>query len=481
MNFHIIRRIIGLIMAVEAVVMTPALLISAVQGERYAVLGFVAAICLLLALGLPLAVWKPKRKGYYAREGFVTVGLSWITVSLFGALPFCISGAIPNFVDAFFETVSGFTTTGASIVVDVEALPLGLLYWRSFTQWLGGMGVLVFLLAASPLFKGTGESLYLLRAESPGVNVAKLVPRTHRSALILYKIYIALTLLQMLILLFDGLPLFDSLTIAMATAGTGGFSIKNDGLASYSMSAQNIIAVFMVLFSLNFAMLYLLLLRQFKRVFRNEELRLYLGVLLAATVLIAINIQSLFASAGGALQNAFFTVASIMSSTGFVTADFDLWPQVSRSVLLLLMIMGACAGSTGGGAKVIRILILIKSAIRSVRRELHPRAVQLVHIDGEPLSDAAADGVNAYMIIYCLLTAVFTLVLSLEGFDFETTFTSVLTCMNNTGPGMNLSGPTVNFAGFSHFGKLLLSAVMLFGRLELFPMLMLMVPSAWQK
>lgn len=481
MNYRAIRSIIGRIMAVEAAFMLPALLISAYHRESKVVFGFALTVGLLLAFGLPMAMLKRGKKTYYAREGLVTVGLSWIAVSLFGALPFFLSGAVPSFIDCFFEAVSGFTTTGASVLDNVETLPRGLLYWRSFTHWLGGMGVLVFLLAVGPTSKESGESLHLLRAESPGVNVGKLVPRMRRSALILYEIYIVMTLIQIVLLLLGRMPLFDAVTITFGTAGTGGFAIKNDSIASYSAYNQIVITVFMLLFGVSFNVYFLLLLRNFRRAFKNEELWAYSGTFLVASLIIAVNTFSLFDSFSNAFHHSAFTVASIMSTTGYVTADWELWPQLSRTLLLLLMFMGASAGSTGGGLKALRIVILLKSARRCIRQSLHPRAVGLVHVDGQALEDDTVQEVNTFTVIYFLLMAGFTLVLSLDGLDFETTFSSVVSCMNNIGPAMNLAGPTLNYSCYSDFGKLLLSFSMLFGRLELYPMLMLFTPSAWRK
>ncbi|MDO4750418.1 MAG: potassium transporter TrkG, partial [Eubacteriales bacterium] len=338
MNFQIIRNIIGYIMLIEAAFMIPALFISLSQQESASVMAFGATIVLLIVVGLPMAVKRAARKSYYAREGFVTVGLGWIVVSIFGALPFTFSGSIPSFVDALFETISGFTTTGASILTDVEALPMGMLYWRSFTHWLGGMGVLVFLLAIGPISGGdSGDTLYLLRAESPGVNVSKLVPRMRRSALILYQIYIALTVIQTILLLLGDVPLFDSVTLSMATAGTGGFSIKNTSVASYSTYAQIIITIFMFLFGVNFNVFYLLLLRQFRRAVKSEEFFVYLGTFVISVGIIVFSVLPLFENLFQALLHTAFTVASIMSTTGFITVDYDLWPQLPRMLLLLLM------------------------------------------------------------------------------------------------------------------------------------------------
>ena len=480
MNFQAIRRILGYIMCVEAVFLLPALLISLAHGERSAAWGLLVTMLLLLVIGFPLSRLRARRKDFYAREGFLTVGLSWLVVSLFGALPFFISGAIPSYIDCFFETVSGFTTTGASILKNVEAMPMGLLYWRSFTHWLGGMGVLVFLLAIGPAAGDGGESLYLLRAESPGVKVDKLVPRMRRSASILYVIYIALTILQFILLVFD-MPVFDAVTTSFATAGTGGFAIKNDSMASYSAYCQTVTTVFMFLFGVNFSVYYLLLLRRFRQAFGTEELWGYAAIACTSILIITCNILPIFGTFGKSLHHAAFTVASIMSTTGFAISDFDQWPALSRCILLCLMFIGACAGSTGGGLKVVRVLLLGKIAYRSARRSFHPSEVRMIHMDGAPMDDETVDSVSTFTVTYFMLTALFTLLLSVDGLDFTTTFSSVAACLNNIGPALGLAGPTLNYTCYSWFGKLVLSFAMLFGRLEIYPMLLLFIPDAWKK
>jgi trk system potassium uptake protein TrkH len=482
MNHRKILNIIGRIVSVEAAFMLPALLISAFRHERASAIAFAVSMAAGLVLGLALGLIRPKKEGMFAREGFVTVGIAWIAVSVVGALPFLLSGAVPNFIDCLFETVSGFTTTGASVIADVEALPRGLLYWRSFTHWLGGMGVLVFVLALSPLTqKDSGESMHLLRAESPGIKISKLVPRMKRSASILYAIYIVMTLLQIVLLLIDRLPLFDAVTLSFGTAGTGGFGIKNDSLASYSAYTQWVIAVFMMLFAVNFNIFYLILIGQARDAFKNEELRAYLVIIAAAVVTIMINSRGFFTSFGENLRTVFFQVSSLISSTGYSTADFDAWPQLSRTVLIAIMIVGACAGSTGGGAKVIRILVMFRSAARSIHKALHPTAVKLIHVDGEVLDRETVSSVNTYMALYFIILAAATLLISVDGMSFETNFTASLACLSNIGPGFGAVGPTCNFGGFSAFSKLVLTFVMLVGRLEIYPMLMLFVPSVWRK
>ena len=480
MNFQIIRKILGHIMCVEAVFMLPALGISLARGERRSVMGFAITMLLLLVLGLILSRKQAERKDYYAREGFITAGLTWLVVSIFGALPFTISGAIPSFVDSFFETVSGFTTTGASILTHVEGLPMGILYWRSFTHWLGGMGVLVFLLAISPIMGDTGDALYLLRAESPGINVGKLVPRMRRSAATLYLIYVALTVLQFVLLVFD-MPVFDALTTAFGTAGTGGFAIKNDSLTSYSVYSQAVTTVFMFLFAVNFTVYYLLLLRRFRQALGSQELLCYLGIAVVSILIISVDILPIFGSLGTAVHHASFTVGSVMSTTGFAISDFDLWPELSRCILLVLMFIGACAGSTGGGIKVVRILLLVRIAKREVRRTLHPHEVKMVHMDGMTVDEKTVSSVANFVLIYIVITTISTLLLALEGKDFTTTFSSVAACINNVGPGLGAVGPTLNYSCYTWFGKLVLSFAMLFGRLELYPMLALFIPSAWKK
>ncbi len=482
MNYRIITRIIGRILCVEAAFMLPALVLSLCLHERGAALSLLVTVAACAVIGVLLALVKPKREGFYARDGFVTVGLAWIVVSLFGALPFFLSREIPNFMDAVFETVSGFTTTGASILTDVEALSSGLLYWRSFTHWLGGMGVLVFVLAIGPITSGEGgNAMYLLRAESPGPQVSKLVPRMRRTAMILYAIYIVMTVLEAVLLLCGGMPLFDAVTTAFGTAGTGGFSIRATSLADYSSYCQTVTAIFMVLFGVNFSIYYLLLIGQFRRVFKSEELRAYLAIIVAAVLIIALDILHSYQSFGRALHEAFFQVASIITTTGFATADFNAWPELSRMLLVLLMIIGACAGSTGGGIKVSRFLLLIKSGKRSLAQTLRPNSVKLIHMDGEIVEDPTVSGVRSYLVLYCLIAGISLIVVSLDNFSFDTNVSAVMACLNNIGPGLDAVGPTANYASFSLLSKLVLTVNMLLGRLELYPIIILFSPSAWKK
>lgn len=482
MNYRMIFHFLGRIMGIEAILMLPALGISLFQGESDAVRGFLISIAALLILGLLSAFFRPGKSSFYNREGFVIVGISWIAVSLFGALPFFLSGAIPNFIDCLFETVSGFTTTGASILADVESLPMGILYWRSFTHWLGGMGVLVFLLALVPMNqRGSGNSLHVLRAESPGPQVGKLVPRLRQTAKILYAIYFVMTVIQILLLLIGGLPLFDSVTLSFGTAGTGGFSIRNDSIAGYSSYAQTVITIFMTLFGINFNIYYLLLIRAFSKAFFNEELRAYLGIMIGSTLLITWNIFDLFErNFGQALHHAAFQVSSIMTTTGYATMDFNTWPEFSRVILVILMILGASAGSTGGGIKISRLLILLKAARNTVSRLLHPRTVKVAQMDGETLDHEVMRSVNGFMTLYCTIAILSVFLISIDNFPFETNLTAILACLNNIGPGLGLVGPTGNYSAFSGFSKLVLSANMLLGRLEIFPMLILFAPSVWK-
>ncbi len=482
MNHRMILYLVCYLLRIEALCLIPALAISLFLGETKAVLGLGLTVLLGALLSLSTFCFRVKTREIGAREGFLCVALSWITVSLIGALPFFFSGAIPDFVDCLFETISGFTTTGASILTDVEALPMGLLYWRSFTHWLGGMGVLVFLLAVVPMGKGKNSLLHIMRAESPGPQVDKLVPRLQKSAKILYAIYIGMTLLQILLLLLGGMPLFDSVCTAFGTAGTGGFGVKNSSMADYSPYLQTVCTVFMALFGVNFSIFYLLLLRQFSRILHNQELRLYFIVMLLSIVVITVNALPNFeGKLGEALHHVAFTVSSIMTTTGFSTVDFNLWPGFSKMLLVILMIFGACAGSTGGGIKSARVLLLFKAARRSVRRMLRPRSVTQVHMDGQLVDEDTIQGVYSYLTVYTLIAAISMLLVAVDEFSLETNVTSVLACLNNIGPGMDLVGPTGNYSVFSSFSKLILSFDMLVGRLEIFPMLMLFVPQAWRR
>ncbi len=482
MNRRMILYLICYILRIEGACLVPALVISLVKGETAAAFGIGLSILLCGFFSLSTYLYRVKTKEIGAREGFLTVALSWIAVSLFGALPFLFSGAIPNFIDCLFETISGFSTTGASILTEIEGMPMGLLYWRSFTHWLGGMGVLVFLLAVAPMGKGKNSLLHVMRAESPGPQVDKLVPRLQKSAMILYSIYIGLTLIQIVFLLAGGMPVFDSFCTAFGTAGTGGFGIKNDSMAGYSPYLQTVCTVFMALFGINFSVFYLLILRQFSQVLKNHELRLYLFVMLGSIALITINVLPTFQGhIGEALHHVAFTVSSIMTTTGFATVDFNLWPGFSKMLLVILMVFGACAGSTGGGIKAARVLLLFKSARRSVLRMLRPRSITQVHMDGQLVEEDTIQGAYSYLTVYILIAALSMLLISIDEFSLETNITAVMACLNNIGPGMDLVGPTGNYAAFSGFSKVVLSFDMLVGRLEIFPMLMLFVPQAWRR
>ena len=482
MNYRAVFNIIGKVLCIEGAFMLPALILSLSLGENAGAVSFVISIAACTVFGLPIALIKPKRTDIFAREGLVTVGLAWIFVSLFGALPFLLSGAMPNYIDCVFETVSGFTTTGATIIGDVECLPRGILYWRSFTHWLGGMGVLVFLLILNPLSdKNTGEGMHLLRAESPGIKASKLVPRMKDSATILYLIYIGLTILEFVLLIIGHMPIFDSVCITFGTAGTGGFGVLNDSLASYTPFCQWVVTAFMLLFGVNFNVYFLLLIRKFKKALKNEEVAVYLCVVLISIVIISISILRYFHTVGETIRAAAFQVASIISTTGYSTADFDQWPQIARTILVALMFCGACAGSTGGGAKVIRMIISFKAARRSIYKTMHPNSVRIIHVDGERIDDETVSAVGAYMLVYFIITAAAILFVSLDGKTFETSFTAVVACLNNIGPGLGGVGPMENYSMFSWLSKLVLILSMLIGRLEIYPILLLFVPSVWRK
>ncbi len=480
MNYRLIGKIISRILAVEAVFMLPALFISLYKGEKRTIFGFVVSVIIIQATALLLAwLCRKAKKGFQAREGLVCVGASWIVMSLLGCLPFYFSGEIPKFIDALFETVSGFTTTGASILSNVEGLSMGNLYWRSFTHWLGGMGVLVFVLAIGSGAKSDGYTMHLLRAESPGPKVGKLVPRMKRTAEILYALYIVLTVINILFLLLGGMPLFDAVCTAFGTAGTGGFGIKNDSIAGYSPYIQNVCTVFMLLFGVNFSCYYMLMIRQFKSVFKDEELRFYLCIVVGSVLLIACNVRNLYPSLGETLRHSAFQVASIITTTGFATQDFDLWPSFSKAILLSLMIVGASAGSTGGGFKCGRMLMLLKNLRRNVRQILHPQKVQVVRVNGQMVDEKVLDNVNAYLAAYAFIVVFSFVVISIDGFSPMTNFSAVLACFNNIGPGLEAVGPTCNFGGYGLLSKSMLIIDMLAGRLEIFPILIFFSRSTW--
>ena len=483
MNYKMMGRFIAQILGIEVIFMIPALCISIYCRESAAIRGFSWSMVMiaLLALGL-YALCRKGKKRFYAREGMVCVGLSWIVMSLMGALPFYISREIPKYIDCFFEIVSGFTTTGSSILPEVESLSKGILYWRSFSHWLGGMGILVFLLAISSL-KGSkgGYTMHLLRAESPGPNVGKLVPKMKQTAEILYVLYILLTVLNILFLLIGRMPLFDAVCTALGTAGTGGFGIKNDSIASYSPYLQNVCTVFMLLFGVNFSCYYLILVKQFKTVWKDEELRMYLGMVFGSIVLITINIYGMYDSLGESIRHAAFQVASIVTTTGFATTDFDLWPSFSKAILLCLMVIGASAGSTGGGFKCGRALLLFKNMRRNLKKALYPRRVEVVCNNGQMMEEGVLSNINTYLSAYVIIIIVSFLLISLDGFSTTTNFSAVLACFNNIGPGLEAVGPTCNFSGYSVLSKLVLIFDMLAGRLEIFPILMLLSKSTWKK
>lgn len=485
MNFHIIKRTLGWILLFEAIFFALPAVTAIIYWEE-AFFSFLASAFICVIVGMACILGKPKNTKIYAKEGFVIVALSWIVMSLFGALPFWLSGEIPSYVDALFETVSGFTTTGATILPSgaaIEAMPKSLLMWRSFSHWVGGMGVLVFIMAFLPL--SGAQNLHLMRAESPGPTVSKLVPKMRTTALILYLIYFAMTLLQFILLLFGKMPVFDALTTAFATAGTGGFAIKGDSFASYSTYSQIVVTVFMVLFSINFNSYYLLCRGRFKDAL-NAEVKTFLIIVLAAISMITLDLclteSAVYEySVGEALKHSAFSVASVVSTTGFATANFDLWPAFSKTILVTLMFIGACAGSTGGGIKVSRILILSKGAKHEVNRLIHPKQVKKIMIDKRVVEHEVVRSVNAYIIAYALIFIISLLIISWDGKDLVTNFTSVVTTLNNVGPGLGLVGPDGNFASFSVLSKLVYIFNMLVGRLEVFPMLVLFSPATWKK
>ena len=481
MNYKMMGKFIAQILIVEAVFMIPAAIISLCCSEYNAMLSFLVTMAITMAVSLVLhLICKGAPSAFYAKEGLVCVGLSWIVLSLFGCLPFYLSREIPSFIDAFFEIVSGFTTTGASILPEVESLSKGIIYWRSFSHWLGGMGVLVFLLAFTGQ-KGSGFTMHLLRAESPGPNVGKLVPKMRTTATILYLIYIGLTVANIIFLLCGGMDLFESVCHAFGTAGTGGFGIKNDSFASYSPYLQNVTTVFMILFGVNFSCYYLLLLRQFGSVLLDEELRLYIGIILAAIALIVLDIRGLYGTLAESVRHAAFQVASIITTTGYATTDFDLWPSFSKTIMLCLMVVGACAGSTGGGLKIARLMLIFKSLRRNIRQTLNPKKVQVVRNNSSVVSEKVLENTNAYLAAYVIILFVSFMLISLDGFSTGTNSSAVLACFNNIGPGLEAVGPTCNYGGYSAFSKIILSLDMLLGRLEIFPILVLFSRSTWKR
>ena len=481
MNYKAVLGIIGKCMVILALFMLIPMVVGFIYNED-TFISFLIPIASLFAIGFPLTKIKGKEKSIYAKEGFVSVALVWIIMSLFGALPFVISGAIPNYIDALFETVSGFTTTGASIMTNVEILNKSLGFWRIFTHFLGGMGVIVFVLAVLPSDSG---AMHIYRAESPGPSASKLVSKMSHTARILYLIYIGLMVIEIIFLLFSGIGFYDAVVCSLSTAGTGGFSIYNDSIAHYNNTyVEMVIATFMFLFGVNFNVFYLILIGNVSKALISEELRAYLIIVVVSTLLIAVNILSSCLNFGEAIRYSFFQVTAISSSTGFVSADFDKWPAFSKAIIGFLLITGACGGSTGGGLKVSRVCILIKSTISDLKRVFNPRAVVTTKFEGKPLTKENENSVKAYFIVWVIIVVLSTLLLSLDSFaqsDLFTNFSASLTCIGNVGPGFNLVGPTCNFSGYSAFSKILLSIVMLIGRLELFPMLILFSVRTWKK
>ena len=478
MNRAAIRFILGWILNVEAAMMLLPIVVSVLYGESEG-WTFVAAAACCLAIGIPCVVGGLRGNAFHSREGLVIVALSWLVLSIMGAVPFVLSGAIPSPVDALFETVSGFTTTGASILTEVESLPRCILFWRSFTHWIGGMGVLVFILSIVPM--SGGSHMHLMKAESPGPSVSKLTPKVQSTAKILYEIYLVLTVVQVVLLLLGKMPLFDALTTTFGTAGTGGFGIKNDSMASYSPYLQNVTTVFMILFGINFNAYFLILMKRAKQLRYAEEVWGYLAIIGVSIAAIAWNIRHLYGTLEETLRHAAFQVATIITTTGYSTTDFDQWPEFSRTILVILMFIGACAGSTGGGLKVSRVLILCKTIRQEFHYFLHPREVRVLRMEGRPLEGDTVRSVNVYLVTYVLMFTASVLLVSLDNKDLITTFTAVATTFNNVGPGLAGVGPLQNFSHFSDFSKIIMTFDMLAGRLELFPVLLIFFPRTWKR
>jgi len=479
MNYKMIRYILSVFLRAEAALMLLPLLVCLIYGGESAV-WFLASIAIALTASLLLGIKKPENDTIFAKEGFVSVALGWLLLSIFGGIPFLISGSIPSPIDCFFETASGFTTTGASILKDVEALSKGMLFWREFTHWIGGMGVLVFILMMTQLSEG--RSLYLMRAEVPGPSVGKLTPKSSSTAVILYGIYTGMTLLEIILLICGGMPVFDSVCYAFGSAGTGGFSITNAGLAGYANPyAEWVIGVFMVLFGVNFNLYYLILVKKLRLALASEELQTFFGIVIVCSILMGISIYPIYGDFWVTARMAFFHVSTIVSTTGFTNADFTLWPNFSKALLLFLMLVGSCAGSTAGGLKVSRIVIMWKVAKRNIFQLLHPHSVGTIKFEGKPVDKDIGNGVAIYISIFLFILTGSVLLVAIEGQPFETSFAAVLSCFNNVGPGLGVNGPMGNYAGYSDATKLLLSMLMITGRLEIYPILILFVPSLWKK
>lgn len=479
MNRRIVFYMVGQIIKLEAIMLLlPALV--AMGYRESCVWSILAAAVVAVVTGVAMEkISKPRNQTFFAKEGFVIVAMAWLLMSAIGALPFVISGETPSYVDAFFETVSGFTTTGASILTDVEAMSRGILFWRSFTHWIGGMGVLVLIMAIIPT--ASGRSIHIMRAEMPGPIVGKLVPRIKTTAQILYLIYVVLTIVQIVLLLLGGMPPFESVVHALGTAGTGGFGVKADSMGSYSPYLQWVITIFMLIFGINFNLYYLVLMRRFREIWKSNELWTYLGIVVTAVVVISLAIAPQSESFGESFRLASFQVASIISTTGYATTDFNLWPSLAKNVLLLLMFLGACAGSTAGGLKISRVVLLFKMIRNELKRMLHPRTVSVVKFEGKQVNNATLDGVKVYFALYSAIIVILVLLLSYEPFDLETNLSAAAACFNNIGPGLGGVGPASSYAAYSPISKLVLSLSMLLGRLEIYPVLLALSPSTWIK
>lgn len=479
MNYQILRYLLGMILIFESVFLLLPGIVAAVYGEPSG-WWFLITSAVVVIIGFGLRIKKPTNMQFHGREGLVLVSVSWILISLISAVPMTVSGVVPSYIDAFFEMVSGFTTTGASALTSVEHLPHCMNFWRCFSNWIGGMGVIVFIMMIIPK-TASNANMYLMRAESPGPSFGKLVPKLKSTARTLYLMYIGLTLIQLILLLCGGLSFFEALCIAMATAGTGGFGIRDSGFSMYSSYVQIVVTIFMFLFGVNFKFYFLLIMRKIKDAFAIEEVIWYTILFAAASILIAIDIFPIAGSIGGSLKHASFQVATVMTTTGFATMDFNAWPIFSQVLLVLLMFVGACAGSTGGGMKVSRFIIYIKSSLKEMATLLHPNSVKKIKMDGKIIDHETIRSANIYLIIYVMLVAVSIIVVSLDGFDLVTTVTSVVATFNNIGPGLGAVGPAGNFHSLSILSKLILIFDMLTGRLEIFPIVILFFRDTWKK
>ena len=479
MNYGMIAYVLGWILSMEAMLLVPAGITALIYREKE-ITSILITIGICLIPAVVRIFVKPKKKVIYAREGLVITALSWLLLSIFGALPFRISGHIPHMVDAVFETASGFTTTGASILQDVEVIPHCLLFWRSFTHWIGGMGILVFLIAVLPM-AGNGSDMFLMKAESPGPSIKKIVPKVKGTATTLYVMYIVITVLEFLFLVVGRMPVFDSIVLTFGTAGTGGFGVRGDSIGSYTTYQQIVITVFMILFGVNFSAYFLLYKKRFKEILAMKEVIAYLAIILCATILISINIAPLYANKGTAVKDAAFQVGSIITTTGYSTVDFNLWPSLSKTILVTLMFVGACAGSTGGGIKVSRVIILIKTVYKQLDYVVHPNNVRKIKVDGKQLEHSVLRSVNVFMASYILIFVASLLLISLDGFDYESNFTAIAATLNNIGPALGVAGPASNFSMFSNLSKIVMTFDMIAGRLELFPVLILFSARTWKR